>query len=59
MYGCFGAYLVYGVADGTRHRILDREWLEENYPEFGVYVVRTHMGEACYGVKCKVSRTLG
>ena len=62
MYGCFDGYLVYGVADGTRHRVLDREWLEENYPEFGVYaldVVRLHMGEACYGVRCKVSRSLG
>ena len=62
MYGCFDAYVVYGVADGTRHRVLDRKWLEENYPEFGVYaldVVRLHMGEACYGVKCKVSRTIG
>jgi hypothetical protein len=62
MYGCFDAYVVYGVADGTRHRVLDRKWLEENYPEFGVYaldVVRLHLGEACYGVQCKVSRTLG
>ena len=62
MYGCFYTYVVYGVADGTRYRVLDRDWLEENYPEFGVYaldVVRLHMGEACYGVKCKVNRTLG
>jgi hypothetical protein len=62
MYGCFDAYIVYGVADGTRHRVLDRTWLEENYPEFGVYaldVVRMHMGEACYGVKLNVSRSLG
>lgn len=62
MYGCFDAYLVYGVADGTRHRVLDAEWLEENYPEFRVYaldVVRMHMGEACYGVRCSVSRSLG
>lgn len=62
MYGCFDAYIVYGVADGTRHRLLDREWLEKNYPEFGVYalgVVRMHMGEACYGVRCKVNRTFG
>ena len=62
MYGCFDAYLIYGVADGTRHRVLSREWLEENYPHFGIYaldVVRLHMGEACYGVKCSVSRSLG
>jgi hypothetical protein len=62
MYGCFDAYVVYGVADGTRHRLLDRSWLEEHYPEFGTYaldVVRNHIGEACYGVKCVVSRTLG
>lgn len=58
MYGCFDA----GVADGTRHRVLDWRWLEENYPEFGVYaldVVRMHMGEACYGVRCKINRSLG
>jgi hypothetical protein len=62
MYGCFDAYVVYGVADGTRHRVLDGSWLEENFPEFRVYaldVVRNHMGEACYGVKCVVSRSLG
>jgi hypothetical protein len=62
MHGCFDAYLVYGVADGTRHRVLDWRWLEENYPEFRVYaldVVRMHMGEACYGVRCSVSRSLG
>jgi len=62
MYGCFDAYVVYGVADGTRNRVLDRSWLEENYPEFGVYaldVVRMHMGEACYGIKCQVSRIHG
>lgn len=62
MYGCFDAYLVYGVADGTRHRVLSREWLEQNYPDFGIYaldVVRMHMGEACYGVRCSVSRSLG
>jgi len=62
MYGCFDAYVVYGVADGTRNRVLDHKWLEQNYPEFGVYaldVVRMRMGEACYGVKCKVSRTFG
>jgi hypothetical protein len=62
MYGCFDGYIVYGVADGTRYRLLDRSWLEEHYPDFGTYgldVVRLHMGEACYGVRCKVSRTLG
>ena len=62
MYGCFDAYVVYGVADGTRHRVLERSWLEEHYPEFATYaldVVRNHMGEACYGVRCKVNRTLG
>ncbi len=62
MYGCFDAYLVYGVADGTRHRVLSREWLEENYPDFRVYaldVVRMHMGEACYGVRCQVSMSYG
>jgi hypothetical protein len=59
MYGCFDAYVVYGVADGTRYRLLD---LNDNYPDFGTYaidVVRNHMGEACYGVKCVVSRSLG
>ena len=62
MYGCFDAYVVYGVADGTRHRVIERSWLEEHYPEFGTYaldVVRNHMGEACYGVRCNVNRTLG
>ncbi len=62
MYGQFDAYVVYGVAEGNRHRVLDPKWLAENFPNFGVYaldVVRMHMGEACYGVKCKVNRHVG
>ncbi len=53
MYSCYDAYVVYGVMEGDRNMVLEREWLEINFPQLCIYasdVVRNTMGNAVYGI---------
>ncbi len=52
MYSCYDAYVVYGVMEGDRNTVLDREWLDTHFPNMSIYasdVVRNTMGNAVYG----------
>lgn len=62
MYGCFDAYVVYGVMEGDRSQILDQEWLESKYPYMNVFasdVVRNTMGNAVYGYSLDFDEATG
>ena len=62
MYGCSTPYLVYGVAEGNREDMIDRDWLEENFPSMAIYakdVVKLCLGEACYGIPCDIDEATG
>ena len=62
MYGCFDSYVIYGVMEGDRYRILDQEWLESAYPEMDTYasdVVRNIMGNATYGYTLHFDQVTG
>jgi hypothetical protein len=53
MYSCYDSYVVYGVMEGDRNMVLEREWLETNFPQLSVYasdVVRNTMGNPVYGI---------
>jgi hypothetical protein len=53
MYSCYDAYVVYGVMEGDRSMMLEREWLETNFPQLATFasdVVRNTMGNAVYGI---------
>jgi hypothetical protein len=53
MYSCYDAYVMYGIMEGDRCMVLEREWLETNFPEVVLAasdVVRNTMGNAVYGV---------
>lgn len=62
MYGCFDAYVVYGVMEGNLSEVLDEEWLESEYPDMCTYassVVRETMGSAVYGIALELDPTTG
>jgi hypothetical protein len=53
MYSCYDGYVVFGVMEGDRSMVLERDWLEVNFPQLSVYasdVVRNTMGNAVYGI---------
>jgi hypothetical protein len=53
MYSCYDTYAVFGIMETDRSAILDRDWLEEHFPDIGIFasdVVRNTMGNAVYGI---------
>ncbi len=53
MYSCYDGYVVFGVMESDRSMVLERDWLEVNFPQLSVYasdVVRNTMGNAVYGI---------
>lgn len=63
MYGCYDAYIVYGICEGNSHLMLDSEILEEleeyNIHMYATEVIRNHMCEAVYGYYVSVDMTTG
>ncbi len=62
MYSCYDAYVVFGVMEGSRDMILERDWLEANFPEmrtFASEVVRNCMGNAVYGYSIPLDSVTG
>jgi hypothetical protein len=62
MYSCYDGYVVFGVMESERDAMLERDWLEENFPSLNMYasdVVRNHMGNAVYGISVHLDKTTG
>lgn len=62
MYSCYDSYLVFGVIESSRHAMLDRDWLEEHFPDINMFasdVVRNHMGNAVYCVVAQFDKQTG
>ncbi len=60
MYGSFDAHLIYGWCENDRENSINDEWLDENnVTRYALDVVRYHIGESVYGVKCDVDKTTG
>jgi hypothetical protein len=61
MYGCYDAYLIYGIRDNNTNLILDESILEEyEAHDIGVYaseVVRCHMCMPIYGYSVGIDVT--
>ena len=60
MFGCFDSYLVYGFKEGNRDESIDYDWLYDNWPyinKYAIDVVRCYLGEAAYGIACKIDDT--
>ncbi len=62
MYSCYDAYVVYGVMEGDRNMVLEREWLGVNFPDVGIFasdVVRNCMVNAVYGCTVRLNPATG
>ncbi len=62
MHGCSNASIVYGFNMGNREYIINQDWMEEFYPKISLYamdIVRDCLGEAIYGISCKLDTNTG
>ena len=62
MFGCYDSYIVYGFKEGNRDTMVDLEWLYDNWSDITIYaidIVRCHLGQASYGIACKIDSTTG
>ena len=62
MHGCSDASIVYGFNIGNREYIINQDWMEEFYPKISLYamdIVRNCLGEAIYGISCKLDINTG
>ena len=53
MYGQFDPFVIYGILESNRDKIVDSDWLQTNFPSLDTYasdVVRSYMGSAIYGI---------
>jgi len=60
MYGCFDAYVVFGITDYDSERRVCENFLQEfKILQFAGEVVRNYAGFFVYGVRCKMDKTTG
>jgi len=62
MYGSADAHLVYGFNMNDYNTLFDYDWLYENFPVvecYGKDIVRCYLGEAVYGITCKIDVETG
>jgi len=62
MHGCSDPSIVYGFNIGNREYIINQDWMEEFYPKISLYamdIVRNCLGEAIYGISCKLDINTG
>lgn len=60
MYGEYDAYLIYGWRQGDNMKAIDYHWLHENgVDQFAKGIVRNHVTEFLYGVKCHLNKKTG
>ena len=63
MYGCYYSTILYGFCEDNSDYVLDAEWLYDQEKDVieiaSESVVRNHMAEACYGVRCSINANSG
>lgn len=62
MYRYYESNIIFGCTEYNRIMVLDKKWLSKKFPSieiFSIDIVKDHLTEACYGIKCDVDENTG
>ena len=62
MRGIYNAHVIFGCNETNHDMVIDKKWLEDNYPGIQIYAINVHqnyLGYTCYGVSCDIDIETG